>query len=305
VKANILCRLYSRIRRAYYNAILEVGWRSYARFDGGDLNWADPGESDWHLPFVADPFLFVRHDGLWLFYETLNRDHKGVLGCFKYADGQWVQQGKVLEMPWHLSYPQVFETDGHVYMIPEQSNQGRGTVDLYEAQDFPYKWEKHSTLIDRPFADATLLHYDGYWYLACYRVPPIEGAELWCAPSLFGPWHRHPQFDKINQSKRLRRCGGAFINEGGRLYRVAQDCNGFYGIRLWQVPVTDISPTSYHEGEARVMIDKQDEPKGMKHTFNEVVYDGNRLEVIDLHWNALRPMKTIIHNLASLLLKRI
>ena len=282
---------------------LQDGWRSYTRY--GDDNWnlaGFKGKETWRDMFCADPFLF-RHDGVnLLFYETvLKGSRKGVIGCLKEVDGEWVQQGKVLEQPWHMSYPQVFEEEGHIYMIPEESDLGKGSVNLYEATDFPRGWKKTRTLINRPFADATILKYGNHWYMACYMIPPNELAELWHAPSLFGPWERHPMWDAINQSRRLRRCGGSFIVRDGQLCRVAQDCNGFYGKRLFLVPVLEISPTVYREGRARLLWDKSMPPYGYCHTYNEMEVDGRRLSVVDVHCDEMKPLRKMIRDIVRLI----
>ena len=296
-KVCALTRIYS----------MQDGWRSYTRYGDGEWQLAGfKGKEPWRDRFCADPFLF-RHDGAnWLFYETvLKGSRKGVIGCLKEVDGEWVQQGKVLEQPWHLSYPQVFEDGGHIYMVPEESDLGRGSVNLYEATDFPRGWVKRATLINRPFADATLLKYDGHWYMAGYMVPPNESAELWHAPSLLGPWTSHPMWDKINQSKRLRRCGGSFIVRDGQLYRVAQDCNGFYGKRLFMVPILEISPEVYREGSARLLWDKSMPPYRYCHTYNELeVARGQRLSVIDVHQDEFKHPLSAIRDIIKVLRRR-
>ena len=237
---------------------------------------------------------------MYVFYETVNNNGKGMIGCFKYEGGEWRQLGIVLENPWHMSYPQVFEEDGRIYMIPEESDLGRGSVNLYEATDFPYKWEKRAKLVDRPFADSTILKHKGHWYMACYTIPPKESAELWHAPSLFGPWARHPMWDKINQSRRLRRCGGHFIEEDNQLYRVAQDCNGGYGKRLFKVKVDKITPSEYEEGDA-VMINLPVSLSGRccAHTFNTMGINGTSLACYDTKHSALKSFKEIVISLLS------
>lgn len=290
-KLCILAHIYS----------MQDGWRSYTRYGNGEWRLAGfKGKEPWRDMFCADPFLF-RHDGAnWFFYETvLKGSRKGVIGCLKEVDGEWEQQGKVLEQPWHLSYPQVFEEDGHIYMIPEESDLGKGAVNLYEAIDFPRGWVKRATLIERPFADATILKHEGHWYMACYTIHPHESAELWHAPTLFGPWERHPQYMNINQSKRLRRCGGSFITRNGRLYRVAQDCNGFYGKRLFMVPVLELSPNAYREGDAKLLFDKTMPPYRFAHTYNEIIVDGKRLSVIDVHWDEMKSCLGVARCLAQ------
>ena len=266
--------------RAY---IFYHGWSSYVSKDGGRPMRVG------NLKFCADPFLFHWQDANWLFYESLDRKGKGYIGCYKEENGKWVQQGKVVKEPWHLSYPQVFEEGGKVYMIPESCDFGKGNVSLYEAVDFPKKWKKVAKLIDRPFADSTILEHEGHWYMACYTIPPKETAELWHAPTLFGPWERHPMWNKINQSRRLRRCGGSFIRREGKLYRVAQDCNSvLYGKRLFAVEVEEISPTVYKEGKATLIYDRHIPPYNYGHTYNEMMVNGKRISVVDVHHDTLK-----------------
>ncbi len=172
-------------------------------------------------------------------------------------------------------------------MIPESCDFGKGNVSLYTTDTFPFGWRKVQTLIDKPFADATVLHHEGHWYMACYTIPPHETAELWHAPTLFGPWERHPQWRNINQSNRLRRCGGSFIRRGNELYRVAQDCNRVYGKRMFMVKVDKISPMEYQEGEVKLLHDRTMPPYGLCHTYNEIIENGRKLCVVDIHYDSL------------------
>ncbi len=282
------------------------GWRTYFRRDSGAWELVRfPRGEKWHKPFCADPFLFVHDEKIYLFYETTNPEGKGLIGCFCNAGDGWKQLGAVLEQPWHLSYPQVFEEDGHIYMIPEQSDLGKGNVTLYEATDFPRGWTPKAKLIDRPFADATLLRKDGYYYLSCYTIPPHETAELWCAPSLLGPWKQHPESSNINQSNRLRRCGGAFVRRDGKLYRVAQDCNGDYGKRVFLVEVLEVTPTTYREGKATLLLEQKMHPKGKKHTYNETLFGETVISVIDLQHNYLKRVDTIVMRIFSRIKQKI
>lgn len=259
----------------------------------GYQTWIRGGEfSDWVLvskdrfvrKFCADPFLFARSNdnALYLFYETLNKKGKGVLGCYKkLPDKPWEQLGIVLEERFHLSYPQVFEEDGHIYMIPESGDCGRGVVSLYEAMDFPRGWVKRQVLINRPYADSTLLRKDDRYYLACF-TNASESAELWQADSLFGPWTIHPESCRLNQSRRLRRCAGGWLRRNGELYRVVQDCNGEYGKRVFGVCVEVITPSHYEEAEALCLLDKSMNPLGWKHTYNTFLHNQTLFEVLDV-----------------------
>lgn len=69
---------------------------------------------------MADPFLLQRGDKLYLFYETKAALHgKGQIGMAISADGglSFQHQRVVLDTPWHLSYPFVFEHKGQVGFV--------------------------------------------------------------------------------------------------------------------------------------------------------------------------------------------
>lgn len=293
------CRYVWALMQAYTQ---KEGWQSWTKLDDGEWKLAKMGREC--IPFCADPFLFRYKGENWLFYETVTKEYKGVLGCFKEIDGEWVQQGVVLEESFHLSYPQVFEEDGHIYMIPESSNKGKGDIALYEATDFPRGWVKRRTLISKPYADSSLLRLDGHYYLACYTNEK-HTAELWHADKLTGPWFLHPQSDNLNQSRRLMRCGGGWLDEEGKLYRIAQDCNGGYGKRVFKIPVNEISPTEYSEGGAILLLDKSKSPLGRKHTYNEIRYDGHRLCVFDVRVDYRASLTQLVRDLFKALVRKL
>ena len=263
-------------------------YRTFIRVNGGKTVSVCLRDGSYNKDYCADPFPFFHNGIVWLFYETLNAAGKGVLGCLKhnFSTGEWDDLGIILERPWHLSYPQVFEDDGRIFMIPESCDSTRGykegRVTLYEANIFPYDWQEVATLIDEPMADATLFKLKGHYYLSCLRMLPTLVSELWSSPSLKGPWTKHPQSSNINQSKRLRRNGGAFQCVEGVLCRIAQDCNGDYGKRLFKVPVLKMSPTEYEEGKASLLLDDGWPKNGMKHTYNRLDTPGGLIEVIDV-----------------------
>lgn len=187
--------LVSRIWNLLSVYVLKEGWRSYFSRNGETPRIVKvPREMN---GFCADPFFFEKDGVLWLFFETVDKKMKGRLACYRWEGEKWTDFQIVLEEPFHLSYPQVFEEEGHVYMIPESGDHGKGCVALYEATDFPKGWVKRMVLIDRPHADSTLLCKDGHYYLACYTNEK-ESAELLHSGKLTGPWTLHPQSGNMN-----------------------------------------------------------------------------------------------------------
>jgi hypothetical protein len=96
------------------------------------------------LPAVADPFLLQREDKLYMFYETKSAEQqKGQIGVAASEDGgrSFRHLAVVLDLPWHLSYPFVFEHEGQVGTAPHQpgqvQQQGQGQR---QQQDLSRSW---------------------------------------------------------------------------------------------------------------------------------------------------------------------
>ena len=277
--------MYARFVVSHYHAFVRAnrGLEYRIRLPDCDLD----GE------FVADPFLFAWHNHVWLFFEGMYKGRgdrgiaRGVIGCLRYDRDGWSYQGVVLEEPYHLSYPQVFEDNGVVYMIPETAQAGE--VVLYEAVDFPMGWRKKAVLIQGKYVDSTIFHKEGEYYIVTTPDDNRSCAELWRAASLVGPWEKHPASDKVSSSPALRRNGGAVYKEAGHIYRIAQDCDGGYGKRLYRVPVLDVSQDSYSEGAPDLLSDAISWPQpGMHHTYNRIRIGETLFEVVDRHYNTLR-----------------
>ena len=292
--------LHTTFGAAIYARFVVPHYLSFVRLNGDEVKRILLPKGDFDQKFIGDPFLF-RWDGAnWLFFEGLyaNRGNrgrsKGVIGCFKQVEDRWEFVGKALEEPWHLSYPQVFSRDGHVYMIPESGCAGE--VALYEALQFPFRWKKLKVIISGNYVDSTLLMHDNSLYLFATPEDALFRSELWTARSLTGEWHKHPQSDNVSSSLKLRRNGGSFIRSGEKLYRIAQDCDGGYGKCLYRIPVLEISPSVYREGTAELLADAISWPQHMMHhTYNRIEDGGNVVEIIDCHYNTFkRPLSFLL-----------
>ena len=138
-----LGKLLSPLRRS----AVRRHWNLALRLDDGpaDLGHFDLGEFT-PLPidpstFYADPFVIARDGRHYLFAEACPyATDKGVIVCAEVGaggvPGPW---RTVLERPWHLSYPFVFEHGGETWLAPESSS--HGGIELYRATDFPYGWD--------------------------------------------------------------------------------------------------------------------------------------------------------------------
>ena len=292
--------LSTTVGYAMYSRFVIPHYHSFTRIDGGDEQRITLPDCELDGEFLADPFLFAWDDNVWLFFEGMHKGRgnrgvaKGVIGCLKKCETGWDYMGVALEESYHLSYPQVFEDNGVVYMIPETAQASE--IALYQAVEFPMKWRKAAVLIHGRYVDSSIFFKNGSYYIVTTPDDISSRAELWHSPSLLGPWNKHPESDNVSSSPSLRRNGGRFLEEANQIYRIAQDCDGDYGIRLFRVPVERISTSSYSEGHPELLSEAVAWPQSARHhTYNRVQTDKTLFEVVDRHYNTIRnPIQLLV-----------
>jgi hypothetical protein len=203
--------------------------------------------------FYADPFV-IQHKGVdHVFFEAWEyKTDKGVICWMQMGpDGRFSDPETVLAEAHHLSYPFVFEDDGHLYMIPESA--AARSVNLYKAVEFPRRWEKVATLLDNvSAADATLIRHEGRWWM--FATVGENGSSkndqlhLYFTDQLFGPWHAH-QENPVKIDVATARPAGRLYLRNGKLIRPSQDCSATYGGALTLSEVTHLSPERFVEVE--------------------------------------------------------
>ena len=237
--------------------------------------------------FVADPFM-IRKDGIWyLYYEVLNGENgEGDIGLSTSADGlKWKYECIVLNENFHLSYPQVIEHDGEIYMVPESS--AAGDVRLYRATNFPTEWIFDRTLLEKPLVDATLLQHDGRWWM--FGTPHDKWGDLHLFSAddpTSSEWIEHPQSPIVTGSSRFARPGGRIVKRGDKLFRLAQDHKLRYGHQLWSLEITKLTVDEYQEsqaGKAPILTADGDgwNGIGMHHLDLHVTEDGKQFACVD------------------------
>ncbi len=207
----------------------------------------------WGDPHVAsdgrDFFIFIEELKL-PFGE--NRGHISVIRMD--PEGRYEQPVKVLERPYHLSNPFVFEWEGRRFMVPESAH-GR-TIELYEAVEFPYKWKLMKNIMtDVHAVDTTIVRRDGLWWLFC-NIKENEGAPLndelflFYSDDLFtNRWTPHPLNPVVTDVRRARPAGALFEQDGA-LYRPSQDCSKCYGYAISLNKVVRMDREHYEEEKA-------------------------------------------------------
>ena len=176
--------------------------------------------------FWCDPFLLQKDGALHVFVEEYlyesERGHISMLS--KSSSGEWSPPVRVLERPYHLSYPSVFEYQGELLMLPESTAAGR--VELYRCVQFPDRWELDTVLIENfAGADSTLWLQDERWWMF---VDVRDELHLLYADSPRGPWQQH-RGNPVKSDSRSGRPAGCIFRRGSDTIRPAQDCSLQYG----------------------------------------------------------------------------
>jgi hypothetical protein len=208
-----------------------------------------------------------------------NRGHISVIELDR--DGRASESRRILERPYHLSYPFLFEHEGTLYMIPESGE--NQTVELYRCTDFPHGWEfVHNVMEGVRAYDTTLLHRDGRWWLFTTLVE-TEGSSSWDELFVFSSdsplsreWTPHPRNPVISDCRSARPAGPIFEHRGA-LYRPSQNSSGRYGrgFNLGRIDVLD--GDSYREEIVSRALPEWEDDLLATHTFSR----SGDLHVID------------------------
>ncbi len=231
--------------------------------------------------YYADPFIVQRAGVAHVFCEEVSfATGKGVISHFTIDPrGHASTPRPVLEQPYHLSYPFVFERGGETWMVPESS--ANRTVELYRAERFPDRWVKHAILLDNVLADdATLFEREGrLWLFAAIRdwqASSWGALGLYCADEITGPWKAHPANPVLLDPSAARPAGSLFMR-GGQIIRPAQDCAHGYGKAIAFCRIDRLDEEGFVQSVLSRVTPRTKNVHGL-HTYNRA---GN-FEVIDI-----------------------
>jgi hypothetical protein len=273
-KPHLLFRIWKKIRSYFFldqwNVLIapSTGYKS--------LSWTDfkpfipPLDRSW-----ADPFIWVQENRYYVFIEELlYSTNRGRIICLTLDEEMNILSNQVvLERPYHLSYPFLFEYEGQLYMIPETGN--NNGIELYRCTHFPGQWEFSKTLISNIYAvDSTLLKTEAKWWL--FANIKEEGGSSWDTLHLYyadhplsDQWMPHPLNPIVKDIHSARPAGRIFLHNGN-LIRPSQDCSARYGYATNFNRIVTLSETDYAE-----ICEHTFKPPGKSkvlatHTFNDV-----------------------------------
>ena len=207
--------------------------------------------------FWADPFLAERCAKRVMFFEDYYYDQdKAVIAAAELSeDGLAGPPVTVLEEPFHLSYPHLFEYQDELYMIPECRESGQ--IRLYKCTTFPHRWELERVVRDNVSAvDTTVFEHEGRWWMFS-SIRSHTGSEdsaelhLFCSASPLGDWTPHAM-NPVSMNVRRARPAGNVFRLNGKLYRPGQiGISEGWGIALCEI--TSLSPEVYEEKVVEVI----------------------------------------------------
>lgn len=231
--------------------------------------------------WCGDPFLFKNDGKTYVFFEMYDRwKERGVIGYREiYGVGKYSEMKIAFDCGHHLSYPNIFEKDGEIYIVPESYL--AKCIQAYRAVKFPDKWEKCKVLVNNIVACDTTFIDDNYMIAMANNSTNTKNEAI-----LFRKdedlWVRTAN-NPIDTDLAHARCAGKIFNYQGQLIRPAQDCVGGYGNGINFRKIIEYKNNKYTEetiakiGIGDVKHNENSKYNGV-HTYN---FDDD-YEVIDL-----------------------
>ncbi len=263
----LFSKVGKRFEREQWGVLLKKGAHPSLTWDGFQQTLA-PLDRFW-----ADPFMMEREGKAYLFIEELlYKTNLGTINCLELDEqGKVLSNQVVLQRPYHLSYPFIFEHRGEFYMLPETG--GNHAIEVYRCKRFPDQWEFHKTLMkDVRAVDTTLFEYLGRWWM--FVTIAEEGNSTWDSLHLFhaddplsDSWTPHPRNPVISDVRSARMAGRIFRHSGS-LIRPSQDSSRRYGYALNLNRITTLTTTDYAETRMDRLEPSEDSNILAVHTFN-------------------------------------
>ena len=146
----------------------------------------------------------------------------------------------MIDYPYNVSYPFVFEHDGTVYCMPESHQADR--ISLYRFNEEEQVLEHECVLMEHIQAiDPTLVYREGRWNLFfTQKDQPSVKLYRYVSDDLRGPYRPHWD-NPVKVDCADARMAGSFFKWNGMIVRPAQECIRYYGtaVRLNRVDTFD------------------------------------------------------------------
>lgn len=207
--------------------------------------------------FWADPFLFNKDNKTYVFFENLSYEKMiGKISCGEvYEDSKnnfiLANIKDVLVKEYHLSYPQIFEDNGEIFMIPETSSNNR--VEVYKSLNFPNDWELYSFAFEGERISDTTYFQDEEgkkWLflnknngLYIYQIEDLKFSKI-----------IHHKLNPISMDTKFTRNAGSIFKHNNDYIRPNQyNISGVYGYGLRLSKISKLNLLEYSEEEIKVV----------------------------------------------------
>lgn len=234
--------------------------------------------------WFADPYLLEVTDKqiVVLVKEFCYKIRKGRIAKLVVSRPDYVLQDMkiVLEQSTHLSFPVIYEKDGQVYVMPENSKSG--CINIYRYNAEKERLDLVHEVGHLPLTDATIVkfHSDEEFVFST-KLPNPNGNELEIYP-FDGKFMKMEAkaLDTVSFPSNIARNAGDAFYIGEQMFRPAQDCNKCYGNGLNIQQINRIGDKFQFMTVAEFHSDNPNYGLGY-HTLNMknglIVVDGHRL----------------------------
>lgn len=181
--------------------------------------------------WCADPFLINYSGEEYIFCEVMDRKESyGKIGCGKIVDGKPTYIETIIDIGCHTSYPNLFEWNGELYMIPETVE--RHTIELYKCESFPSEWKKVSILMSNTNAvDTTIFKNNGELQIFIYEQDQ-DSRKLSIAEIDMEKYSIKNRCYVKEYNEKVGRPAGNVFKLNNELYRPTQYGINFYGEKI-------------------------------------------------------------------------
>jgi hypothetical protein len=224
---------------------------SVARADGGLVRAIRAPRTSYY----ADPFLLRHAERTHLLVEEFRYgENRGRIVTMELDASLAPGPVQELTLPsGHVSFPNVFEHRGQLYMVPETCD--RRCVDLYAFDRFPGPPRQVRTLLSGlDAADTVVFPFEGrHWLMTSVREHASWNrclAIYWLDDLERGALHPHPSNALKLYGERPHswgRCAGPVLREDERLLRPIHTSVNYYGECMDWMRIGQLTPESFSE----------------------------------------------------------
>lgn len=251
----------SLLKQAYYIGFIDQQYLSLPKEErfkkvvwlnqkGYRAGWfADPfflSKNEHHIQLLVEELIYSRGEGIITLLDIQIRKGRYNL----------ISRTPILELPTHLSYPNIIREGGKIYVYPE--NGRGGGLSIYEFDFQSKRLINPVQIIKGHIVDTSIFKYDGRYY-AIGTIHDTEGfeytkkADVYVSDELLGPY---THFQTIVNNEPVERGAGQIYQQGDTIIRPVQKSVQSYGEavilnkvyfkdgRITEYPLSIIEPDS-------------------------------------------------------------